>query len=118
METSPARVFVFLHTYTWPTLLFVGALIFITPLRPGPADQGYFCSFHYKAFALLIISQAFFGATHSRYFAQLVPVIACGITTLFFSSRSAIGVPPESIVRLGQIFSGITGTLLITLALY
>ena len=118
METFPARLFVFLHTYIWPTLLFVGALIFITPLRPGPAGQGYFCSFHYKAFALLIISQAFFGATHSRYFAQLVPVIACGVTTLFFSSRSAIGVPPESIVRLGQIFSGITGTLLITLALY
>lgn len=118
LEAFHVSLFVFLHTYVWPTLLFLGTLLFITPLHQGPTGQGYFSSFHYKALALLIISQAFFGATHSRYFAQLVPVIACGITTLFFSSRSAIGMPLESIVRLGQIFSAITGTLLITLALY
>ena len=112
------KLFSALHEYIWPSLLFFGSALFIVPLNPGPTGQGYFPSFQYKALLLLIVVQAFMGAAHSRYFAQLVPVVACGLATLSVSSPSSIGSPTELIMRLGQYFSVIAGTLLVTLALW
>ena len=102
----------------WPILLLIGSALFFWPIGRSVCGSTYI-PFIFKALAALLVTHPLLLSAHSRYFVQLIPLIALAIV---YVDRKALlsGLVWDrslgsTVLILGQGFALLFGALVIAI---